>query len=144
MVDAVLRAAGPYPLRLMARDRDVDGALPAGRWASAQQRPDGRVVVRAPYELAVAKARFMLALDDDTTRVPRRFARDPLIGPAGSGSGGYGRAAGDRRPRASSARSAGQLIEASPRARDRALDHPRRRRGPADARGARAALAGPS
>ena len=82
MVDAVLRAAGPYSLRLTARGATWTARLPAGRWASAHQLPDGRIVVRASCELAVAEARFMLALDDDTTEFHRRHARDPLIGPA--------------------------------------------------------------
>jgi len=82
MVDAVLRAAGPYSLRLTARGQTWTARMPAGRWASAQQLSDGRIVVRASCELAVAEARFMLALDDDTTEFHRRHARDPLIGPA--------------------------------------------------------------
>ena len=82
MVDAVLRAAGPYSLRLTARGPTWTARLLAGRWASAQQLPDGRILVRASCELAVAEARFMLALDDDTTEFHRRYARDPLIGPA--------------------------------------------------------------
>jgi len=82
MVEAVLRAAGPYSLRLTARGATWSARLPAGRWASAHQLPDGRVVVRASCELAVREARFMLALDDDTTEFHRRHARDPLIGPA--------------------------------------------------------------
>jgi 3-methyladenine DNA glycosylase/8-oxoguanine DNA glycosylase len=42
---------------------------------------DGRIVVRASCERAVDEARFMLALEDDTTEFHRRHARDPLIGP---------------------------------------------------------------
>jgi 3-methyladenine DNA glycosylase/8-oxoguanine DNA glycosylase len=38
------------------------------------------VVVRASCERALAEARFMLALDDDTREFHRRFARDPLLG----------------------------------------------------------------
>lgn len=82
MVDAVLRATGPYSLRLTAGGATWSARLPSGRWASAQQLPDGRIVVRASCELAVAEARFMLALDDDTAEFHRRYARDPLIGPA--------------------------------------------------------------
>lgn len=82
MVDAVLRAAGPYSLRLTARGATWTARLPAGRWASAQQLQDGRIVVRASCELAVDEARFMLALDDDTAEFHRLHARDPLIGPA--------------------------------------------------------------
>jgi 3-methyladenine DNA glycosylase/8-oxoguanine DNA glycosylase len=82
MVDAVLRAAGPYSLRLTARGATWTARLPAGRWASAQQLQDGKIVVRASCELAVDEARFMLALDDDTAEFHRLHARDPLIGPA--------------------------------------------------------------
>jgi 3-methyladenine DNA glycosylase/8-oxoguanine DNA glycosylase len=82
MVDAVLRAAGPYSLRLTAGATTWTARLPGGRWASAHQAQDGRIVFRASCELAVAEARFMLALDDDTAEFHRRHARDPLIGPA--------------------------------------------------------------
>jgi 3-methyladenine DNA glycosylase/8-oxoguanine DNA glycosylase len=51
------------------------------RWAAAHQLPDGRVVVRASCERGVDEARFVLALDDDTSEFHRRHARDPLIGP---------------------------------------------------------------
>ena len=81
-MDVVLRAAGPYSLRLTARGPTWTARLPAGRWASAQQLPDGQILVRASCELAVAEARFMLALDDDTSEFHRRYARDSLIGPA--------------------------------------------------------------
>jgi 3-methyladenine DNA glycosylase/8-oxoguanine DNA glycosylase len=65
--------------------------VPEGRWSAdvlpgeravAWQRADGRVVVRAATEEGVERARFMLALDLDTTEFARRFSRDPLIGPA--------------------------------------------------------------
>ncbi len=82
MVEAALRAAGPYSLRLTAGTATWEAHLPGGRWASAQQLHDGRVVVRASCEEAIEKARFMLALDDDTGEFHRRYARDPLIGPA--------------------------------------------------------------
>jgi 3-methyladenine DNA glycosylase/8-oxoguanine DNA glycosylase len=82
MVETALRAAGPYSLRLTAGTAAWQTRLPDGRWASAQQLHDGRVVVRASCDLAVAEARFMLALDDDTSEFHRRYARDPLIGPA--------------------------------------------------------------
>ena len=81
MVEAVLRAAGPYSLRLTAGTAAWQARLPAGRWASAWQLNDGRVVVRASCDRAVAHARFMLALDDDTSEFHRRYAHDPLIGP---------------------------------------------------------------
>jgi 3-methyladenine DNA glycosylase/8-oxoguanine DNA glycosylase len=80
VVEAVVAPAGPYRLRLMA---------PAGRWStlledgtttSAWQRSDGRVVIRAAGDEQLARARFMLALDDDTTEFHRRFADDALLG----------------------------------------------------------------
>ncbi len=82
MVDAVLRAAGPYSLRLTAGTTTWTARLPDARWASAHQRPDGSVVVRASCERAIDETRFMLALDDDTSAFHRRYARDPLIGPS--------------------------------------------------------------
>lgn len=82
MVEAVLRAAGPYSLRLTAGTATWKARLPDERWASAQQLQDGRIVVRASCDLAVEEARFMLALDDDTTAFHHLHARDPLIGPA--------------------------------------------------------------
>lgn len=82
MVEATLRPAGPYSLRLTARTPTWQARLPAEHWASAQQLQDGRVVVRASCKGAVEQARFMLALDDDTTEFHRKYAHDPLIGPA--------------------------------------------------------------
>jgi len=89
MLDAVVRPAGPYRLRLMARSGTWHSALPGGAFASARQRPDGSVVVRAPDEASLERARFMLALDDDTAAFHRRFARDPLIGPSARALVGY-------------------------------------------------------
>jgi 3-methyladenine DNA glycosylase/8-oxoguanine DNA glycosylase len=54
--------------------------LPEGRRAEATQLPGGDVVIRASSEHAVGEARFVLALDDDTTEFHRRFADDPLLG----------------------------------------------------------------
>ena len=82
MVEAVLRATGPYSLRLTARTTAWQAKLPGGRWAAARQLHDGRVVIRASCEHAVDHARFMLALDDDTSEFHRLHARDALIGPA--------------------------------------------------------------
>ena len=56
------------------------GALPGGESAEAWQRNDGAVIVRAPDDAGLERARFMLALDDDTTEFHRRFAHDPLLG----------------------------------------------------------------
>lgn len=82
MVDATLSPIGPYSLRMTTRRAHWKGALPGGRWAEAVQSNDGRVLVRASDEQAVEEARFVLALDDDTSEFHRRFARDPLLGPS--------------------------------------------------------------
>ena len=112
MVEDLVRPVGPYRLRLMARSGTWSGKLPGRLTATAWQRPDGRVVVRAADETSLVTARFMLALDDDTGEFHRRFARDPLIGPSARALVGY-------RPtrRATVAHAAvralvGQLIEA--------------------------------
>ena len=81
MVEAVLRATGVYSLSLTAGSGTWQARLPAGRWATARQLQDGRVVVRASCDEAVVHARFLLALEHDTTEFHRRFAHDPLIGP---------------------------------------------------------------
>lgn len=83
MVEAVLTPRGPYDLRRMRRDGIWRAPLPDGRGeAAAWQRPDGRVTVRAPSGEGLERARFMLALDADHSEFSRRFARDPLLGPA--------------------------------------------------------------
>jgi 3-methyladenine DNA glycosylase/8-oxoguanine DNA glycosylase len=82
MVEAAIRPTGLYSLRLTARAPSWSARLSAGRWASARQRPDGAVVVRASCESAVDESRFLLALDDDTSDFHRRFADDPLLGPS--------------------------------------------------------------
>jgi DNA-3-methyladenine glycosylase II len=82
MVEAELRAHGPFSLVLTARTDAWRARLPSGRWAAARQRPDGTVVVRASCERAVDEARFLLALDDDTSEFHRRFRSDPLLGRA--------------------------------------------------------------
>jgi 3-methyladenine DNA glycosylase/8-oxoguanine DNA glycosylase len=82
MVEAVLRAAGPYSLRLTAGTTTWTARLPDARWASASQLSDGRIVVRASCDRAIDETRFMLALDDDTSEFHRMYARDPLIGPS--------------------------------------------------------------
>ncbi len=91
MIDAVLRPSGPYSLRLstqLAADacrRVEDGVLtahlPEGM-ATAWQRPDGAVCIRARSEAAVERMRWCLALDDDHTEFLLRFGNDPLIGEA--------------------------------------------------------------
>jgi 3-methyladenine DNA glycosylase/8-oxoguanine DNA glycosylase len=81
MVEAVLRPRGPYSLRL-THGGSWTAPLPERRWASAQQLADGRVAVRASCAQGVDEARFVLALDDDTSEFHRRFAHDPLLGPS--------------------------------------------------------------
>jgi len=85
MVEATIKPRGPYSLRLTSRASVWRAQLPDGRWASAQQLHDGTVVVRASCERAVEEARFVLALDDDTSEFHRRFAHDPLLGPCVNG-----------------------------------------------------------
>jgi 3-methyladenine DNA glycosylase/8-oxoguanine DNA glycosylase len=89
VLEDVVTPTGPYRLRLMARTGTWRGALPGGRAATAWQRPDGRVMVRAPDEVSLATARFMLALDDDTAEFHERFADDPLIGRSARALVGY-------------------------------------------------------
>jgi 3-methyladenine DNA glycosylase/8-oxoguanine DNA glycosylase len=81
MVEAVLRATGPYSLRLTAGGAAWTGRLPQERWATAQQLSDGGLVLRASCDRALEEARFLLALDDDTSEFHRRYAADPLLGP---------------------------------------------------------------
>jgi 3-methyladenine DNA glycosylase/8-oxoguanine DNA glycosylase len=64
-------------------------SLPEGRSAAAWQRPDGALTIRASDEWALERARFMLALDDDTSDFHRRFSRDALIGPSARALVGY-------------------------------------------------------
>lgn len=80
MVEAALRPAGPFSLRLSTWTSEWSATLPESRWAQARQRPDGTVVIRASCDRAVDESRFLLALDDDTSEFHRRFAKDPLLG----------------------------------------------------------------
>ena len=89
MVEDVVTPVGPYRLRLMTRGAPARGALPGQRAAPPGPGPDGRVVVRAPDEPSLATARFMLALDDDTSEFHERFRRDPLVGPSARALVGY-------------------------------------------------------
>ncbi|MBA2424592.1 MAG: hypothetical protein H0V58_04440 [Actinobacteria bacterium] len=82
MVEAVLRAQGLYSLKLTARTEAWKAQLSDGRWAEARQLHDGSVLVRASCERSVDEARFLLALDDDTSEFHRRYARDSLLGPS--------------------------------------------------------------
>jgi len=81
VVEATLEPVGVYSLKLTAGTA-WKGRMPDGRWASAVQLQDRRVLVRASCERAIEEARFMLALDDDTGEFHRRFSRDPLLGPS--------------------------------------------------------------
>jgi 3-methyladenine DNA glycosylase/8-oxoguanine DNA glycosylase len=122
VVEDVVRPAGPYRLRLMARSGTWTGALPDRRSATAWQRPDGRVVIRAPDEPSLGTARFMLALDDDTADFHSRFARDPLIGPSARALVGYRPLRRATVAHAAVRALAGQLIEArQARAIERAI-----------------------
>jgi 3-methyladenine DNA glycosylase/8-oxoguanine DNA glycosylase len=80
VIEAVVKPAGAYSLRLSARRDTFESALPGGGVGVAWQRYDGTVVLRAPDEPGLALLRFQLALDDDTTEFTRRFRRDPLLG----------------------------------------------------------------
>jgi 3-methyladenine DNA glycosylase/8-oxoguanine DNA glycosylase len=82
VIEAALKPAGPYSLRLTARADLWRSPLPEGRWAEACQAYDGTVIVQASCERAVEETRFCLALDDDTGEFHRRFARDRLLGPS--------------------------------------------------------------
>jgi len=82
VVEATLSPRGPYSLRLTAQRPRWRGALPEGRWAEAAQLGDGGIWIRASDERALEEARFVLALDDDTSEFHRLFARDRLLGPS--------------------------------------------------------------
>lgn len=93
MIEASLRARGPYSLRLSTRlgsdatrivrrgvlraVYEIDGRLEI---AEARQLPDGQVVVRAAGEAAVERVRFTLGLADDHSEFVARFSRDPFLG----------------------------------------------------------------
>lgn len=82
VVEAAIRPRGLYSLKLTARTDTWKATLPEGRSAFAQQLRDGTVLVGASDERGVEEARFLLALDDDTSEFHRRFASDPLLGPS--------------------------------------------------------------
>ena len=88
MVTDVVTPRGPYRLSLMTRSGRWTAPLVEGE-AHAWQQRDGNIVVRAPGEDGLRTARFMLALDDDTSEFHTRFARDPLIGPSARALVGY-------------------------------------------------------
>jgi 3-methyladenine DNA glycosylase/8-oxoguanine DNA glycosylase len=82
VLEDVVAPAGPFRLRHVARNGMWQGSLPGERVVVAWQLGDGRVVLQAPDEECLSIARFMLALDDDTSGFHERFARDPLLGPS--------------------------------------------------------------
>jgi len=82
VLEAAIRPRGPYSLALTTATAAWNARLPAGRTASAHQLRDGTVVVRATDAVALGEARFVLALDDDTSEFHGRFASDPLLGPS--------------------------------------------------------------
>jgi 3-methyladenine DNA glycosylase/8-oxoguanine DNA glycosylase len=87
-----VRPRGTYSLALTAtrssdatrvwRDSALSAIVPPCEPATAFQRPDGAVVIRARSEAAVEALRFQLAVDDDHREFLRRFRDDPLIGEA--------------------------------------------------------------
>ena len=89
MIEAVVTPTGPYRLRLMCRSGTWAGPLVDGSTATAWQRPDGRVLVRAATEAGVTHARFMLAVGDDTSGFHARFGHDRLLGPTARALVGY-------------------------------------------------------
>jgi 3-methyladenine DNA glycosylase/8-oxoguanine DNA glycosylase len=82
VVEARLKPTGPYSLRLTTWTDTWHADFPEGEWASARQLTDGAIVCRASSEQAIETARFVLAVDDDTSEFHRRFAQDPLLGPS--------------------------------------------------------------
>ena len=70
-----MRAQGLYSLKLTARTEVWKAQLSGRRWVEARQLHDGSLVVRASCKRSVEEARFLLALDDDTSGFHRRFAR---------------------------------------------------------------------
>jgi 3-methyladenine DNA glycosylase/8-oxoguanine DNA glycosylase len=93
LIDASLRARGPYSLRLSTRlgsdaTRAATGGLLRAVYeiegrleiAVAGQHPDGALVVRAPSEEAIEQMRFTLGIDDDHSEFLNRFSRDPFLG----------------------------------------------------------------
>jgi 3-methyladenine DNA glycosylase/8-oxoguanine DNA glycosylase len=95
VITAELRPRGPYSFRLSARlGSDATRRISGGVYVAtitadgrlehvrAWQRPDGVVSVQAASEAGVEHVRFVLGLDDDHSEFLRRFAADPLLGPA--------------------------------------------------------------
>lgn len=89
MLEDVVSPRGPYRLRLMTRGGMWQAPLEDGTIATGWQLGDGRIVVRATTCEGLERARFMLALADDTTAFHCRFDRDPLLGAAARAFRGY-------------------------------------------------------
>jgi DNA-3-methyladenine glycosylase II len=93
LIEASLRARGPYSLRLSTRlgsdatrvaahgrllaVHEIDGRLEI---AEASQQHDGAVVIRAASEEAIERVRFTLGIDDDHSEFLNRFSRDTFLG----------------------------------------------------------------
>ena len=75
----LVRAWEPGPGRVALRAEPVDPAEIASP-SPAEDAPDGEAGL-AELELALARMRFALGVDDDLTEFYRRFRRDPLLGP---------------------------------------------------------------
>jgi 3-methyladenine DNA glycosylase/8-oxoguanine DNA glycosylase len=95
ILERVVRPAGPFSLAQSLkhasdatrylRDGMLTTTLRVGdrvEIGSAHQTVDGRVVLRAESDEGFERLRFVVPVDDDHTEFLRRFARDPLIGPA--------------------------------------------------------------
>jgi 3-methyladenine DNA glycosylase/8-oxoguanine DNA glycosylase len=93
LIEASLRARGPYSLRLstrlgsdatrVARNGclrcvfEVEGRL---ELAQVRQEPDGSLAVRADTDQSLERLRFTLGIDDDHSEFLRRFGTDPFLG----------------------------------------------------------------
>ena len=92
ILERQVRPRGTYSLALTAarssdatrvwRDGVLSAVVPPCEPATAHQRPDGVVVIRARSEAAIESLRFQLAVDDDHQEFLRRFRADPLVGEA--------------------------------------------------------------
>lgn len=95
MIEVLVRPRGPYSLALTARhssdatrlfrDGVLDARLPVPggvERAAARQLPNGSMRLVADSEASLAALRFTLAVDDDHSEFLRRFADDPMLGPA--------------------------------------------------------------
>jgi AraC family transcriptional regulator of adaptative response / DNA-3-methyladenine glycosylase II len=78
----MIRPRGPYSLERTTATKAWGETLPDGHSATACQLENGVVLVRACCERAIEQARFILALDEDTSEFHRKFAKDALIGPS--------------------------------------------------------------